>query len=236
MNLDHFFLTMQPLLSGRATASAVARSLGVNAERLALYGRFCHVHRHATLEGVFSPVKARVEPARWPSLVADYFAVHPAHHWELNANGQAFAGFVRTQPDLQPWLWQLADLCWWEHAAFVAPNAPEQPHTRDRLHPTVMLRAYTHDVVDLLAADDADPPFEKPTVVLIWRSSQLQVVMQPVAGAALVVIKAVVERVGLRRAAIASGVELEHLERARTSLVDAGAVIPRRSRARHSPK
>ncbi len=184
--LDAFFAGIGPFLEGRASVEDARRALygnaaSVDAERLAIYGRFCRGHRRAALDGVYTAVRALVtrhagEPA-WAALVEGYFRAHPMHHAELNENGDAFAAFLADRADLPAWTAALADLEWWEWRTRVAPDDPADvdPGGPLRLASTVELRPYTRDLVGWL--DDTDRrgvPMASPTYVLFWRDPALE--------------------------------------------------------------
>ena len=73
MKLDDFFATITPFLQGRAAHAQVAAALypedpsGPDAQRLAIYGRFCQGHRLAALDKVFA-LTQRVVKARQGQL------------------------------------------------------------------------------------------------------------------------------------------------------------------------
>ena len=106
MRLSDFYSRIAPFLLGEASHPQAVESLygqhapSPDADRLAIYGRFCRLHRHETIEGVFSTLQKcltrQLGEECWSSLIAAYFRAHPMHHFELNHNAAAFPQFLQT--------------------------------------------------------------------------------------------------------------------------------------------
>jgi hypothetical protein len=246
MTLDGFFSVIAPYLAGRADLARTAAALGdVDARRLAIYGRFCAIHRHEILEKIYLHCRD-VLGARWEEVVAAYFAAHPARDWELNANAEPFVEFARARiADAPPWLGDLADLEWWEWAVWVAPSRAEPTRgaapaaapraARLAVAPGVAIRAYAYDVVawaDAPAAARPAAPPRRDHLVVFWRDPDGLAVRraeaQPIE---LIALKAALEGLTVAAAATASGVAPAELAATVRDLVAAGILRRRRARA-----
>ena len=189
--LQPFFDIVGPFLLGQAPHDQTVKRLygdeaagaaKQDAERLAIYGRFCRTHRHQALT-VFSETQRAIvaalgEPA-WDALVERYFVAHPMHHFELNQNAASFPEFLAACIDpaaaadaepalaLPPFVAELADFEWCQWQVMVAPDAPEDaadPAATSgdpagdrgplRLASTVDVRPYQHDLVSWLDSED----------------------------------------------------------------------------------
>lgn len=142
MKLAEFFTTIEPFLLGEAAHAGTARALygdgaarSPDAQRLAIYGRFCQNHREEALERVFSGCRAvlrRRGDAVWQRVLHAYFRAHPMRHFELNQNGAAFPQFLADElaarspalarDRLPAYLPALADFEWWQWLVFTAPD------------------------------------------------------------------------------------------------------------------
>jgi hypothetical protein len=195
MKLDDFYARIGPLLLGQATLEEAASSLyGLDwreqkdARRLAIYARFCRIHRHEVLEGVYpychQVVLARRGEAAWAELVAAYFAGRPMESFELNENGAEVPDFLAGYAEgagLPSWLAGLADFEWWEWQTSIQREEPDDEAPGQgvgrglRLAPTVELRRYGHDYVRWLDEDNgpAGEPAPEETLVLFWRDQDM---------------------------------------------------------------
>jgi hypothetical protein len=192
MKLDEFYRRIGPYLEGRVGHAEAVDSLysgdgGVDARRLAIYGRFCRIHRHQVLEGVFAHVHAafaaREGQAAWKDLVHEYFVAHPMRHFELNENGAEFPAFLVARADERgwpAWLAELADFEWWEWLSKTVPDARDTDGGGEgpglSLGRLVELRAYGHDLCGWLdhgPGPSEGEPASTPTHVLFWRDRDL---------------------------------------------------------------
>lgn len=242
MKLGPFFETITPFLEGRIDHARVSEALwpadpargGVDGERLAIYGRFCHGHRLSVL-GIFSETRAalvaRGGEDAWERLVEGYFAAHPMRHFELNENGAAFPDWLAGETEargLPPWLASVADAEWWvwrvEYEADPegASGAGEGPL---RIAPHVELRPYAYDVAGWLEgepAERASEPEPRETLCLFWRDRDLDgrfAIARPVE---LALLKALSEGMPIEELAGATGVPLAALLATASDLRDAG--------------
>ncbi len=225
MRLSDFYSRIAPFLLGEASHPQAVESLygqhapSPDADRLAIYGRFCRLHRHETIEGVFSTLQKcltrQLGEECWSSLIAAYFRAHPMHHFELNHNAAAFPQFLQTADlpsllgdrQLPEFAAELADFEWWEWQTFTAKD-DEADRDLDggalRLHSSVELRPYQYDFVGWLddCDEDARPmePEREATMVLFWRSRSLAARRDRVSPVELQVIKAVFEGVPIDEA------------------------------------
>ena len=250
--LQQFFATVGPFLLGQQShADTTARLYGdgatttarLDADRLAIYGRFCRNHRHEALT-VFQSVRdlivARAGEATWDDLVERYFVAHPMHHFELNRNGEFFAQFLQDGVDLgalglPDYLPAMADFEWWDWLVTIAPNDPADADPDAgpmRLASTVDLRPYEYDFVTWLDGDwdDESPrpadPGAGACVVLFWRDRDLQARREPATPLEMLVIKAIVEGIPVD-AALAQqvGIAAADLAETRADLGRAGIVL-----------
>jgi hypothetical protein len=229
MSLARFFEVMTPFLAGTCTSSETAQALGpqVDESRLALYGHFCTVHRHETLDGIYPLSRSMTVHGRWTALVNTYFVAHPPRHWELNANGEMFAQFLMTQPDLPPWLAELADFEWWQWKVFTALDHKVPRGAPETLSPLAILRPYAHDIVAFARSQPRPAsPARIPSVAMLWRDALRHDHARNVMPVELVVIKALVERVPLKRAAEQSAIPWDELAATRQFLVKDGIIVP----------
>ena len=254
MKLDAFFGAIAPYLEGRRGhaetvaalyGEAAATTHALDAERLAIYERFCRLHRFEAV-GLFAETRAAIvaaagEPA-WQRLVEDFFLAHPMHHFELNENaaalpawlaGPAGAGRLAPLAPLPPWITELADLEW---AAFCADLGPE-PDPDDtaepgggrglRIAPSVDVRPYQHDLVAWLDAEGPRPaaPAPRPSLVIFWRDRDLDGRREPADPAELVVLKMVAERLPAAEVVAQSGLSGDRLFRTLADLHRAGILV-----------
>jgi hypothetical protein len=222
MKLADFYARMAPFLLGESShQEAVAALYGSppptpDAERLAIYARFCRVHRHDVLEAVYSAlhqtVQAQLGEDSWSQLVAAYFRAHPMHHFEMNHNAAAFPAFLQklaadadtSSLRLPDFAAELADFEWWEWQTFAAPDdAADVPLAGGslRFHSSVDLRPYRYDFVGWLddnevSARPAEPELQE-TMVLFWRNLSLSARRERVNSLELQLIKAVFEGLSL---------------------------------------
>lgn len=232
-SLRPFFDIVGPFLLGKASheetvqrlygdeATGRARS---DAQRLAIYGRFCRIHRHQALT-VFPATRAAFvdalgEPA-WDSLVERYFVTHPMHHFELNQNGEYLPQFLAAllaaddAPALPPFLAELADFEWAEWQTRIAPddaNDADEANASDpsdatrgplRVGSTVDLRPYHHDFVGWLDTDPSERPAApeaREALVIFWRDRSLASRRDLALPKELVILKALLQDIALDEA------------------------------------
>lgn len=246
--LQPFFAILGPFLLGKAShGDTVQRLYGdaacgpakTDAERLAIYGRFCRTHRHQALS-LFSATRQAIvdglgEPA-WDELVERYFVAHPMHHFELNQNGEHFPQFLAERladpeaTELPPFVAELADFEWWEWQVRVAPDDQDEEESGPlRLAGTVDLRPYHHDFVAWLDSEPdarAATPEAGDTLVLFFRDRSLAARREPVQPLELVILKALIEGIPLDEALAAQvGVAWADLAATLDDLHAAGIVV-----------
>lgn len=233
MKLERFYGAVGPVYLGHTAPEVVAGRLGINPGRFALYARFCEIHRSEVLAGIYQLTPTAFSAKRYVEISRAYFQAHPTVHWDLNQNAEAFPAFLAQHPGVPPWVPELADLEWWQFRTFVAPDEKPRKRVRDALHGSVMVRPYAHDVVTALHQDRVRPaPPATPVVALLWRDAQLEDHVTHASAEELVVIKAVVERVELNRAADAAGFSAAAVKQARTRLCKQGVLVPGEGTAR----
>ena len=222
MKLQDFYRRVGPFLLGEQShPDAVLALYGSeppqpDAERLAIYGRFCRNHRHEVLDGIYVALRAlvvaRCGEDAWDQLVGAYFRAQPMHHFELNRNGAAFPSFLeRLQSEPIDAMWgerplpvgaaELADFEWWEWQTLSALDDPADlplDHGPLRLHSTVELRPYRYNWLAWFDRDDeaAPQPVEPAltdTLVLFWRDRDLAARRDTASPVELQLIKAVYE-------------------------------------------
>lgn len=219
MKLAELFAAIGPYFEGRRGV-AEARELvygeggGADAERIAIYGRFCRIHRGESLAGVYELVRAEVEARGgadlWERLHEAYFAARPMHHAELLTNGAGLAEFLgagegaasgwAAESGLPAWLGELADFEWWEWRTRVAPDDPadEEPASGPlRLASTVEVRPYRFDLVewidDVHETDHPAAPRTRDVYVMFWRDQDLDVRREDASVLELLALRAVIE-------------------------------------------
>lgn len=249
MKLAEVFAVMGPLLEGRATVEEAGRALWPrgapkpsDAERLAIYARFCRNHRFATLDHIYADCRRVVVeaagPAAWEQLVEAYFRAHPAHHVELNHNGDALPAFLAEYTPtafLPGYIHELADLEWWQWLTRSAPDCDsdhdDHPATSEtpalstlRLASTVELRTYRWDFVAWAEQPWPRPPpieQDQPVFVLYWRDRDLAARRETTSPIELAALKLVAERLSLDQA-VAAGLDRAALTEALADLHAAG--------------
>jgi hypothetical protein len=133
-----------------------------------VYARFVRQHVRTVLEKNFTVLAELLPPARWNQLVDGYFTSQPSHHWELNANAEAFPDFVLQQASLPGSALtglhaELALLEWQEFVVFTAPDRwPTAPAGRWVLNPTLALLQFSFPVSAFVTAWRASPPEHRP--------------------------------------------------------------------------
>ncbi len=181
MSLEGFFEAIAPMLEGRAPAQSVIDTLGPSpsgAENLGFYGTLVERNHFKILADVFPLVRAlffRELPGRWPPLVRDYRAAHPADHWDPNRFGAHFSDYLRRLREggeaFHPVYEELADLSYIRQRAF-AGNESEP----DAYEGRVFVRQYSHPVSDYFATLTDDPaaplPAARPQVVFVYRHAR----------------------------------------------------------------
>lgn len=246
MKLADFYAAIGPYLEGRASHEHTASLLypegsdGHDRERLAIYQRFCRIHRAEALQYTFQYCRAAVERAAgaegWSALVEGYFRAHPMFHVELNENGGELCAFLATFAPahcLPPWLVELADFEWWEWRTRTAPDAAEDARPNEgplRLAATVELRPYRYDLVAYCDGAREGEPAPRPTVVLYWRDRDLDPRRERCTPIELAALKLVAEGLSIDELA-AAGVDRHALAEAIEDLHVAGALLgaaPRR--------
>lgn len=218
MRLAEFYGHVGPYLLGqRSWEDATQRLYGnrperaTDAERLGIYGEFCRIHRQEALELGFPYCQQAIEALKgtgfWLSLVEAYFVSHPMHHFELTRNGSSFPAFLAERcerGELPRFLSELADFEWWE---FLTNGQPDDPADATpeagplRLHSTVELRPYSHQLVSWIDDDKRQPPEPQAgeNLVLFWRGPEPDLMPRREVATPLevMIIKAVVEEVPL---------------------------------------
>lgn len=253
MPLGTFYERVAPLLLGEASHADTVAALfdegeraGPDAARLAIYQRFCRIHRFEALDSIYIATRDwvirhhRDGEAAWEALVDGYFRSHPMHHFELNQNGEHFAEYLTARagedPQLPRFVAELADLEWWEWLMIIAPDddADAEPDAGPlRLGSTVEIRPYQHDLLSWLDGDDDEgggrrpaAPAARETLVLLWRDRDLDERRGPTSPLELLVLKAVTEEVALdAELAARIGVSLAALASTAADLHAAGIVL-----------
>jgi hypothetical protein len=206
VNLARFFSAIEPFLNGRAGHAEAVRALygeakgrEQDARRLAIYGEFCQIHRGEALGGVHVETRKEIErlggEPLWGRLVQSYFAAHPMRHAELNENGAQLAAFLRdARLGLPAWVWELADLEWWEWRTLIAPGGAEDEQGPLRIAGTAELRPYAHDLVAWLDSKrETVEPVRRSVIVLFWRDRELAARQENASAEELHVLKLVHE-------------------------------------------
>lgn len=248
MKLAEFFTAVGPFLEGRVDEDTAARALygdaadGAEAARrarLALYGRFCRLHRHSVLESVYQQTHATVlrlgGVAGWDALVEDYFRAHPMRHFELNANGVGLPGFLGDYARDRGWpeyVAEQADLEWWWWQMLIAADDAGDEEKGDegrrlRLASTTELRPYGHDLVTWLDTGEepaSEGPAARATIVLFWRDRDLDARRENATEIELLVLKAVSEG-QFPAALIEAGVPEENVLATLEDLRRAGVIL-----------
>ncbi|HNK46563.1 MAG TPA: putative DNA-binding domain-containing protein [Pseudomonadota bacterium] len=251
MKLADFFAQMEPFLLGKASHAATVEQLygasppQPDADRLAIYGRFCDVHRHEVLDGIFPYLRTIVVrlhgESGWDTLVRGYFDAHPMHHFELNHNAVALPSFLGSLDAsslgiaLPDYAAALADFEWWEWQTLSVEETADDllPDGGPlRLHGSVELRPYPYDLLSWIeAADDlscAEPPSPEKidSLVLFWRDRTQSLRRDRVSSVEIQIIKAVYEEHRLDAAlAEAMSIPIEQLAETALDLYQAGIVI-----------
>ena len=191
MKLAEFYAKVSPFLQGKAAHGETVRALwgdqppARDAARLAIYGRFCRVHRFEAVDSVYSETRAAVcklageDP--WDELVERYFTAHPMHHVEINENGDELAPYLAAHAKahgLPAWIAALAELEWWEWRTRIAADDPNDARPEEgklRIAATVELRPFAWDLVGWLDQDPrAEAPDEEQALVIFWRDRNLK--------------------------------------------------------------
>jgi hypothetical protein len=258
VKLDDFFAAIAPYLEGKQGHDEAARKLfgeqdSADAQRLALYGRFCRGHRFNALASTFSETRAALirhaGEEIWDGLVEAYFRAHPMHHVELNENGSDLPAYLTAQASsraLPAWLPELADLEWWSFRTRVAPDDSRDANPDEgplRLAATVELRPYAHDLaswLSLINDDEADPddlpvPEARPVVVLFWRDRDLDTRNAEANSLELNILHALFEQRPLESAAARVGASAQDLEETIADLLGAGILFGARSPSQPLP-
>jgi hypothetical protein len=244
MSLENFFEQIGPYLLGQRAHEDTVQQLygdaatGIDAQRLAIYGRFCRNHRRATLAGIFPYCQAvlirRCGESGWQSIVERYFVAHPMHHFELNQNAIHFPAFISTLYDsdgLPQFIGELADFEWWEwltESRFDEPTDADPDKGPLRLHSSVDLRPYAHDLIEWIDIDEREPeaPAQRDSVVLFYRDRELARQRESATGLTMLIIKAVVEAVPLdEKLATQLGLPLKALKAEVAELREKGVLL-----------
>jgi hypothetical protein len=206
VKLQDFYRAIGPFLTGGASREEAAHALwgdlppARDAERLAIYGRFCRVHRFESVDFVYAETRAAVLGARglpaWEELVESYYRRFPMHHVEINENGDRLAEHLAGQA-LPAWIAPLAELEWWEWRTQIAPDAPADARPDQgplRLASTVEVRPFAHDLVEWLDAEPRAPePAPREALVIFWRDDSLRARRENASLDELQILKAVHE-------------------------------------------
>jgi hypothetical protein len=231
MKLATQLSTFAALLEGKADEATTRQALfgaqhehGADAGRLAIYARFCRLHRVEALEGVYVNVRQlvvrRLGQDAWHALVEAFFLAHPMHHVELNENGAAFSDWLATRADLPPWLATVAEVEWWDWVTFVAPDEP--PAATLRLSSTVEIRPLAWAIDPWLDAGAEGDPEHRANLLIFWRDRDLDSRRGELTSLELLVVKAVSEGVEVAPA----GIDAEDFAATLADLTAAGIVLP----------
>jgi hypothetical protein len=248
VKLDQFFQVIGPLLTGQASLGATTPRLygadaagrhARDAERLAIYERFCRNHRFQVIDGVYPHCRwavRRESPSAWDELVESYFRVHPMRSFELNENGAVLPAFLAKEAGrlgLPPFLPELADFECWEWQTQIAPDVPED-RAPDRgplrLGSTVELRRYGYDLLGWLdgagEGERAPAPPAEESLVLFWRDRDLDTRREPASVIEILVLRTVNDG-GSIEALLAQGTALPRadLEETVADLRQAGILL-----------
>ncbi len=206
MSLQDFFDGVAPALLGSRPIDEVARELyakephrQIDARRLAIYARFCRLHRQDAIEAIYSHCETvavrTIGRSAWEQLIQRCFSEHPMREVELNANSAVWPEFLaRTKPaGLPAWVIPLADFEWWEWQTRSAPDVPPASGTSLRLSPTVEVRPYPYDFVTWADDGAVGDPREEATIVIFWRDQDLDLRRENATELELLVLKSIVE-------------------------------------------
>lgn len=216
--LAHFFERMQRFLLAPAGPEAPE-----GPPRLELYRQFVRHHVQDVLAKLYPLCKAAASKPVWASLVEAYFVSQPSRHFEPNANGAGFPGFLAENFAAHglPFLSELARFEWADWEVFSAPQTELGTVQSDRLRPNPTLRVEPSEwqLCAFVAAGPSRPPEPEPgpELALLWRHPvSLRSMFLAADARAMLVLKiaeeghrldAVVEETGLDRSELEQMVE-----------------------------
>jgi hypothetical protein len=186
MKLAPFYERIAPFLEGRQGLEETQRALygptlPRDAQRLAIYQRFCREHRNTATGGVHQVLRGCVIDERgesgWRALVEAYFVAHPMQHVEINENGAQLAAFLANRSDVPEHWAALADFEWWEWQTFIARDDPADDDVTLplRIASTVEVRPYRWNFVDWFELEPRPSrPALQDVLVLFWRNRRLE--------------------------------------------------------------
>lgn len=162
---------------------------GIRAERLALYGRLLYNNLQSLLAGNFPVIRATLPDDRWHGLVRAFYAGHRCRTPLFTEIGREFVRWLEDapDPDLPPWLAELAHYEWVELAlqisdAAVPPDAERRdidgPALLDAapvLSPLAWALAYRWPVHRLGPDYQPAQPPDAPTLLLVRRDGDGEV-------------------------------------------------------------
>lgn len=240
MKLAEVQRLMHELLRGQAAPDEVAAALGADARRLAIYRDFVARHVADALDKNFVYTRALLGD-HWGALVDRYYRERPAHHWELNAAGEAFPDFLEEQRAaghgrLTPFHVVLAQFEWEEWVAFAHPAripAPEEVQA-PALNPTLAVLESPYALVDFLVAhrDALSPelplpaPLPAPQTLLVFRHPVGLLANAVAAGTDLLLaMKMAAEAIPVAAAAEATGRTAADVRTALGAAAERGVII-----------
>ena len=240
MKLAEVQRLMHGMLRGQAAPEDIAAALGADPRRLAVYRDFVARHVIDALDKNFVYTRALLGDD-WAALASRYFRERPAHHWELNAAGEAFPDFLEAEraaghAGLTPFHVVLAQFEWEEWLAYANPARIPGPEELQApaLNPTLAVLESPYALVDFLVAHRAElspavslpPLLDAPDTLLVFRHPVEQLANAVAADADLLLaMKMAVEGIPVAVAAGATGRSVAAVRAALTTAGERGIVV-----------
>ena len=185
-----------------------------NTERLAIYGEFIQYYQGECLSALYGRTQELLGEAAWGELLRAYYAIRPAHGYQINTLGHDLPAFMAEQGALAPHLAQVALFELTKHLVYTSEETHPAEVEAPSVNPTLQTLQLTHQVCGWAKAAAqrpepvGEPPPEGEELALLWRNpTSLRANYVAAGPRSLLALKIALEGISVEEAAAAGGVE-----------------------------